>query len=64
MLMFLLYMPRSLLKQCFWKGMAIDCSAIFKTFPTDRYCKWKFKNETIISDSAFHFLGECAVRST
>ena len=25
-----------LLKQCFWKGQEISCSAIFETFPTDR----------------------------
>jgi hypothetical protein len=25
-----------MIKQCMWKGMEIDCSAIFKTFPTDR----------------------------
>ena len=27
---------RSMIKRCFWKGRELDCSAIFKTFPTDR----------------------------
>ncbi len=27
---------RSLLKRCTWKGVVLNCSAIFRTFPTDR----------------------------
>ncbi len=27
---------RSLLKRCKWKGVNMNCAAIFQTFPTDR----------------------------
>ena len=27
---------KALIKKCLWKGLDVNCSAIFKTFPSDR----------------------------
>ena len=27
---------RALLKKCLWKGLPVDCAAVFDVFPTDR----------------------------
>ena len=42
----------SILKKCYWKGIHFECSAIFKTHPTDRGMCCTFNREA--ADSMYH----------